>query len=346
MARKVSDSGAGRSHLDGKASPETGQDGKSRAALARRALLSRGGVVAAGVAGAGALGMAAAGPASAASGDPVLQDTVNNAGSSATPTELDASNNTAPAFILTNTGVDPANGGSGPNLRLTPSPSTATGDEPTASTSGGDLTATADGYLWFTHDFTANVPTGVLDPAPMLTEAIGNVYAPLSAPVRILDTRSSSGRANILNPSGNLDSHGRLLAGKRITISAYSLVYFADALFGNLTVTDTAGAGFLTVWEGATSSPPNASSINFGAHATLSNFVATGIGVGVSGTTHLPVFAIYAEQTTHVILDVAGFSTPGFQFVKFSFSSGPLSLAERSARIREAREAMRKDRRA
>lgn len=296
--------------------------------LARRTLLSRGGIVAAGVAGVGVVAAAAAGPASAAAGDPVLQDTVNSAGTSATPTELDAANNTTPAFILTNTGVDTSNNGAGPTLRLTPS--AASGVQPTASTVGGDLTTTSDGTFWFTHGFS----TGPFA-APVLTEATGNVYVPLTAPKRVLDTRQASLRTNIVTTKGNLDSSGRLLAGKTILINLDSLVFFAEAVFANLTVTGTTRAGFLTMWSGA-GSVPNASSINFGAKATLSNFVSCGIAA--DSATIQNVIAIHAAVTTHVILDVTAFSLPGFEYAKFAPAA---TGGARAARLQRAQQAMR-----
>jgi hypothetical protein len=299
--------------------------------MARRALLSRGGIVAAGVAGAGVVAAAAASPASAASGDPILQDTVNSAGASPTPTELDAANDTAPAFILTNTGVDTANNGAGPALRLTPS--TASGAVPTASTVGGDLTTTSDGSLWFTHAFPGESPI----PAPVHTDETSNVYVPLPAPERVLDTRHASLRTNIVNPTGNLDGTGRLLAGKTIFIDLDGLTLFAEALFANLTVTGSTKGGFVTVWSGA-SAVPNASSINFAANATLSNFVSCGIA-GYS-TTILNVIAIHAAVTTHVILDVAALSMPGFEYALFSPGA---SSASRASRLRRAQQAMRAD---
>ena len=300
-------------------------DGRS---LARRALLSRGGIVAAGVAGMGVVAAAAAGPASAASGDPVLQDTVNSAGTSATPTELDAANDTTPAFILTNTGVDTSNNGAGPTLRLTPS--AASGVQPTAATVGGDLTTTSDGSLWFTHAFSTGTAA-----APVLTEATGNVYVPLVAPDRILDTRQASLRTSIVNAAGNLDSSGRLRAGKTIFINLDSLTFFAEAVFANLTVTGTTRAGFLTVWSGA-GSVPNVSSINFGAKATLSNFVSCGIAE--YSTSILNVIAIHAAVTTHVILDVTAFSLPGFEYAKYTPAA---TGSARAARLERARQAMR-----
>jgi hypothetical protein len=311
-----------------------GDSAPEETGVGRRALLTRGGIVVAGVAGAGLAGAALAGPAAAQTGDPILQNEVNSAGSSATVTELDAANDTAPALILTNTGVDTTNNGSGPNLRLTPS--AATGDEPTASTVGGDVTATADGYLWFTHDFPGE--TTPIFPAQVHTDATADIYAPLAAPTRMLDTRSSAGRKYIVNASGNLDKSGRLLAGKNIYINLDTLIYFADAVFANVTVTGTAAAGFLTIWSGATA-VPQASSINFGKDETLSNFVST--GVAEYSTTILNVVTIHASQTTHVILDVAGFALPGFEYAIAPLGGAGSSASSRAARLQRARAAMR-----
>jgi len=334
MTRKMSTRGAEDSHPDGAGSSEAGEQDNGRLSVGRRALLTRGSVVAAGVVGVGAVATAVAGPASAQATTAVDMNTANDAGTNpAQPTELDADNDTAPAFILTNTGIDASNVGSGPNLRLTPSPATATGYEPTASTVGGDLTATADGELWFTHDFTLATPPELF-PAPVHTEATANVYAALEAPSRVLDTRTATGRANIVNASGNLDSAGRLLAGHTIAINLDGLVFLAEAMFANLTVTGTVGSGYLTVWSGATARP-TASSINFGAGVTLANFVSS--GVSEFSTTILNVVGIYASQTTHVILDVAGFTMPGFEYSKVAAGSP----AARASRLQRAQQAMR-----
>ncbi len=329
MTRMVSRRGAGPS--------ETDEPDEGKRSLGRRALLTRGSVVAAAVVGAGAVAAAVAGPASAAAGDPVLQDTVNDAGTSATPTELDADNDTTPAFILTNTGVDTSTtpSGAGPNLRLTPSAET----EPTASTVGGDLTATLGGLLWFTHNFSTTATPDIVS-APVHTEATANVYAQLEAAVRILDTRSASGRTNIVNASGNLDSSGRLKTGKTIYINLDSQVYLAEAVFANLTVTGMAAAGYLTVWSGA-GTRPTASAIDFGATGSLCNFLAS--GVAEYSTTILNVIAIYAEATTHVILDVAGFTMPGFEYAKFTSAT---TNEARNARLQRAQQAMRNAKRA
>ncbi len=331
MARKTLGRGAG---FSGPAAPgvcEPGGPNEGESAVGRRALLTRGGVVIAGVVGAGVAATAVAGPANAASGDPVLQDTVNSAGTLTTPTELDASNNTTPAFIVTNAGLDTSTtpSGAGPALRLTPS----TAGVPTASTVGGDLTTTSDGSLYFTHAF-PTTPTATIVSAAVHTEATANVYAPLASPARVVDTRSAAGRANIVNASGNLDSTGRLLAGKTIFINLDSLVNFAEAVFANLTVTGAAAAGYLTLWSGAGSRPPS-SSISFAVNQTIGNFVSSGLAE--FSTTILNVVAIYAAQTTHVILDVAAFSLPGFEYANFTVAGA----SSRASRMLRAQERMR-----
>jgi hypothetical protein len=338
MTRKMSTRGAGDSHPDGAGSSEASEQDNGRLSVGRRALLTRGSVVAAGVVGAGAVATAVAGPASAQATTAVDMNTANGAGTNpAQPTELDADNDTAPAFILTNTGIDASNVGSGPNLRLTPSPATATGYAPTASTVGGDLTATADGELWFTHDFTLATPPELF-PAPVHTEATANVYAPLGTPTRLVDTRSSTGRKYIVNASGNLNSKGQLLSGKTIYINLDSLVYFAEVVLANVTVVQTAGSGYLTLWSGA-GAKPTVSQINYtGANASIANFVS--VGIAEYSTTITNVIAIHASETTQVILDVFAFIMPGFEYTKYSLTPAGTTAARQSARLKRAQQAV------
>jgi hypothetical protein len=338
MTRKMSTRGAGDSHPDGAGSSEAGEQGNGRPSVGRRALLTRGGVVAAGVVGVGAVATAVAGPASAQATTAVDMNTANDAGTNvAQPTEVDADNDTAPAFILTNTGIDTTNTGAGPNLRLTPSAVATAALEPTASTAGGDLTATADGELWFTHDFALESPPELF-PAPVHTEATANVYAQLGAPSRILDTRSSTGRKNIVNASGNLDSAGRLLAGKTIYIDLDSLVYYAEVLLANVTIVDPTSGGYLTLWSGD-GSVPGVSQINFAkSNPALANFVS--VGVAEHSSTVANAIAIHAAGTTQVILDVFAFIMPGFEYTKYSLTPASTTGAKQAARLQRARQAV------
>src|ERR1700728_1302080 len=315
MTRKMSTRGAGDSHPDGAGPSEAGEQDNGRLAVGRRALLTRGSVVAAGVVGVGAVATAVAGSASAQATTAVDMNTANDAGTNpAQPTELDADNDTAPAFILTNTGIDASNVGSGPNLRLTPSPATATGDAPTASTVGGE------------------------PPAPVHTEATANVYAPLGTPTRLVDTRSSTGRKYIVNASGNLNSKGQLLSGKTIYINLDSLVYYAEVVLANVTVVQTAGSGYLTLWSGA-GAKPTVSQINYtGANASIANFVS--VGIAEYSTTITNVIAIHASETTQVILDVFAFIMPGFEYTKYSLTPAGTTAARQSARLKRAQQAV------
>src|SRR5229473_1344917 len=224
MRRRIPESS---SDLAGHASPiapgslelESRQVSEDRA-VGRRALLTRGGVVVAGVVGAGVAGAAVAGPANAATGNPVVQGNVNSVGTDVAATEVTATNNLAPTptVIVTNPGSRVVNTitEATPPLRLTKSPVV----NPSSTGVGGDMVATSDGELWFTH----GIPMGNF-PAIVHTDLNSNSFVPLAAPHRILDTRASTGRKTVLDPTGKFDSTGRLLAGKTIHINLTSLVF-------------------------------------------------------------------------------------------------------------------------
>jgi hypothetical protein len=343
MTPQVSQRGDEPSNPDGTGTSPNSNNGR-KPALGRRALLTRGGVVAAGVVGAGAVAAVAAGPASAQATTPIDMNTANDAGTSSTVTELDADNSTTPALIITNTGTDdtPVDGIAGvysaPNLRLTPSPTTATGYFPTGSTVGGDLTATADGVLYFTHDFTTSSPPTTV-PGLVYTDQIANMTATLGEPVRIFDTRTTAGQTNIMNVSGNLNSSGELLAGKTIYIDMDSQVFFADSVQGNLTIVNTAGAGYLKVWA-ADADEPEASMINFASAGTLlSNFVSSALGaITINGKTSNNAIAVGSTVTTSVLLDLYSFIVPSFQYIQFAPA---LSTSARAARLQRAQQQVR-----
>ena len=306
--------------------PESQQVNEDRA-VGRRALLTRGGVVVAGVVGAGVAGAAVAGPANAATGNPVVQGNVNSVGTDVAATEVTATNNLAPTptVIVTNPGSRVVNTitEATPPLRLTQSPVV----NPSTTGAGGDMVATSDGALWFTH----GIPTVGNFPAIVHTDLNSNSFAPLAAPHRILDTRTSAGRVNVLDPTGKFDSTGRLLAGKTIHIKLTTLVFLGDAVTANLTVTKPATGGFLTLWSGAVTRP-NASSINFAAGQTIANLTVSGIA---AFNTTTDTIAIFASATTHVILDVAGFTVREFFQVNPAFLASAMSGSARAQRLRK-----------
>ena len=323
---------------DGQAGPVTSGDaatsqqaGDDRA-VGRRALLTRGGAVVAGVVGAGVAGAAVAAPASAATGDSVVQGQSNSVGTNQPATEITVANDPAtptPALVLTNTGGNTTTGEASPPLRITPAAS-ASLVIPAAATAGGDMVATNDGELWFTHA----IPGFGNAPAIVHTDANAISYVPLAVPVRVLDTRASAGRAKVLDPSGKFDSTGRLLKGKTIHVDLTSLVTFGDGVTSNLTVTKSATGGFLTLWSGATARP-TASSINFAAGQTIANLTVSGLAEFSSTATD--TIAIFASATTHVLLDVAAFAVTDLAQVL-----APFAAPTTSGRAQRARQAIAK----
>jgi hypothetical protein len=122
-------------------------------------------------------------------------------------------------------------------------------------------------------------------------------FAALS-PARLLDTRVGNGAAVGPVPGGGevaLQVTGR--GGVPSTGVA--------AVVLNVTVTDTGGPGYVTVWP-AGMAPPLASNLNFTAGQTIPNLVTVKVGfggrVGLKNGSALPV---------HLIADVAGYYLAG-----------------------------------
>ena len=286
----------------------------------------------AGVVGATAAGAAMSGRADAATGDNVVQGTLNNVGTGVPATEIAATNDdtgsvVTPTVILTNDGGNATDGFASPPLRITPAGSGLV--IPSESTVGGDLVATGDGELWFTHGTSAGI-----FPATVHTDANSDSFVPLSTPYRILDTRSASLRTSILNASGNLNSSGQLLKGKtiHINLNLNDLVIFGEAVVANLTITAPASNGDVTVFPGG--SVPNASSINFVKGQTVANMSVSGIAEYSSTVTDS--IAITTTATTHVILDIAGFFVANILQVSPSFTGASASGSASVSRAQQA----------
>jgi hypothetical protein len=273
--------------------------------LDRRALLRRGGAaVVAGVAGLAVAENVMAGSASAAAGSPVVMGAPNDAGS--TLTGLTSANSTGSTLALANTAnLAP--------LKLVEQAIPATDPALTS----GDL-ANYGGDLYYT----AGDPGGPL---------IGFVYSEWTAnklvpirPQRVLDTRTVAGRANITNPSGNLDSAGRLIARHTIVIDLSGLEFGAEAAYCNVTVVSPLGSGYATLWPGG--ARPVASSINYVANAVIANFAVTGTSLN-------DTVSLFSAATTHLILDVTGFAvgSPVQIDPAILSSAGPSATRERIA---------------
>lgn len=237
----------------------------------RRALLRAGGLVA-GIAGIAGYATAQAPSAAAATGDPVLAGANNEGGAS--PTGLTATT-WQPTLILDNAGT-------GVPLRLTPQSEPEFVDSGDLMNIGGDLRfAHADYFV-----------------ASVYTTLTASQLVPVT-PFRAVDTRTAAGRATIVNRAGNLDSAGRLIGGHSIEISLRDHVYGGTAVLANLTVTQPVAGGYLTLWP--TGPRPGTSTLNYSAGQVVCNFC-------VSGLSGLDTVRLYAQRTTHVVLDVVAFA--------------------------------------
>ena len=249
-------------------------------ALDRRALLRGGGALVAATVAATAMG---AGDAQAAAGDPVVAGQANDGGAAETSLTSTATSST---LQLANTG-DAA-----PLVLASQAFSSFT---PAAA---GEL-ENLDGDLFYT----ISIPTFGAVPGIVFTEFTANQVVPI-VPQRVLDTRSAGGRANIVNPSGNIDSSGRLLGGRTIEIDLSTYEVAAAAAFCNLTAVTPTTGGYMILFPGGTR--PATSSINFAKGAVIANFAVT-------GCSDLDSVSIFANTTTHVLLDVTAFNvgSPG-----------------------------------
>jgi len=237
----------------------------------------------AGVAGMAAAETVTAPDAGATAGNPAVMGNANDSGT--TPTSLTSAAAGGATLAVANTA------GQAP-LNLVQEPIPSTWPPPLAS---GDL-ANYGGDLYY-----ATGTTGASFIGFVYTAQTANQLVTIK-PHRILDTRTAAGRAHITNPTGNLDSAGRLLGTHTIVISLSSLEVAAVAAYCNLTVVTPLNGGNMVLFPGGTR--PATSSINFVAHVTVANFALT----GTTSTLTTDTVSIFSTATTHVLLDITGFT--------------------------------------
>ncbi|MER7893717.1 hypothetical protein ABTX15_28270 [Micromonospora sp. NPDC094482] len=263
--------------------------------IGRRRLLRRAGAVAAGMAGAGVAGAASATPAQAAAGDPVIQG-VDNVVETAT--------------TLRNTGVRAAlrlandkTYGPNPDGRVSAEP--ALQIRPSGTTisdlaEAGSISMAIDGNIWVV---TKGNGSTLNESHIIHTSANSNRIVPL-VPQRVLDTRYASSRGLVREP-GYLDSSGRLLAGRSISLRLTDHLYYADAVFGTVTVVQPTLAGFAQVYPFGISRPTDFSSINFAPNQILSNAFVCGVGSDNDSSHYATdLINVYSSVTAHVIVDI------------------------------------------
>jgi subtilisin family serine protease len=122
-------------------------------------------------------------------------------------------------------------------------------------------------------------------------------YAPLS-PARLADTRSGQQTADGINPRVGMVPAGGVLTVPvlgRVGIPAAGV----DAVALNVTVTQPASSGFLTVYPSG-EARPLASNLNFEAGQTIPNMVIA--KVGTDGQV-----SFFVPSATHIIVDISGY---------------------------------------
>ncbi|MPY96092.1 MAG: S8 family serine peptidase [Acidimicrobiia bacterium] len=126
-------------------------------------------------------------------------------------------------------------------------------------------------------------------------------FGPL-APARLLDTRG------LPTVDGHHAWWGRVPAGGTVELPVSGragVPGWADSVVLNVTATETAAAGFVTVYP-CGAARPNASNLNFEAGQTVPNLVVSKIGSGK--------VCLFAAASTQLVVDVAAYLPAGATF--------------------------------
>lgn len=129
-------------------------------------------------------------------------------------------------------------------------------------------------------------------------------FTPLASPKRVLDTRPGEPTVD-----GKFSGGGARAGGSVLTLpiaGRAGVPADATAAAMNVTVTGPAGPGYVTLFP-CGSTRPTASNVNFTAGRTVPNLVISKLGDGGA-------VCVFASQSTHVIVDVAG-TLPAATFV-------------------------------
>jgi hypothetical protein len=266
-------------------------------AVERRTALRRGAAVLAGVAGLGVASAVNGSAANAAAGGPLVLGQANDSGTAATS----LNSNTA------DTTLEVSNSGGSAPLRV----AVGTASVPDNSQAGDIFSI--DGF----QDGTVGIP--------VYTHIAGDdQFFPLSAliftdqvaiqpvpivPTRVVDTRNAAGRQRLRAPAGTLDSTGRIIGGRSVTLILSDLVAGFGAVYANVVSTGSTAGGFLQIYPA--DPRPGASTVNFAAGQTIANFSLTSLNF--DGTDFS--VKIFASVTSHAVVDVTAFAVGSSAFV-------------------------------
>ncbi|MCW2811948.1 MAG: hypothetical protein JWP61_2406 [Friedmanniella sp.] len=259
-----------------------------------RRFLLRGGAILAGAAGATAIGAVLL-PTAAQAADGQFA-VVGQPNTSNLPTEFTiggVDGSESPTMSLTNA--------SGPSLRVPP-----TGPNYNGNLAVGEIAGTHAGL-------DIGVDAGLGTQTTWLATGLDldqiPVFMPVG-PVRLVDTRSSTGRDAIRSTSaGAFDASHRLQAGAWMDVAIAPATYFGlEAAFVNVTAVQPVTGGNLTV--SPPTDKPTTSTLNFHAGRTIANGAFIAVGVAQEDPDWI-VVRIFTTSLTHVVVDLTGVTVRG-----------------------------------
>ncbi len=128
---------------------------------------------------------------------------------------------------------------------------------------------------------------------------VGLLFYPLSAPVRLLETRA--GQSGCYTPGTPLTAGSTVQQQARGTCSGQTISQTALAIVGNATVVSPASNGSLIFWPSGTR--PLAATSNFTAGQVFNRHFTTALAA-------TGMFNIFSSAQTELVLDVAGYFAP------------------------------------
>ena len=179
---------------------------------------------------------------------------------------------------------------------------------------GDNVAAIAIDPVGNTSEFSPVTPVTFVGPEPPTPPTTSSSSFTSLQPARLLETRPGLTTVDGLFQGGGLVGRGQTI---ELTVADRGGVPLdAEAVALNVTVTESVGSGFVTVFP-CGSQQPLASNLNYVTGQTVPNAVITRIGSGGA-------VCLFVSEGTHLVADVTGYFPPGSSF----FSLVPARLLE------------------
>ena len=138
---------------------------------------------------------------------------------------------------------------------------------------------------------------GYFSPDAVDANGTGLLFNSLT-PTRLLDTRPSE--PGCFTPGTPLNGGSETSQAAR---GVCTIASTAQAIVGNVTVVLPASGGFLTFWPSNVTPRPGIATSNYAAGSIFNRYYT--VGLGTDGA-----FKMFAQTTTHVVVDVSGYFAP------------------------------------